>query len=88
MVLTNDFVVVCVQTKEEMDTASEVATMGSCGGRSAPTVPFYPGQGIRIRIDPGGKSRKKLRKNARKLVPVPVKGTVPVPTGNNCNFFK
>ena len=55
MVLTNDFVVVCVQTKEEMDTASEVATMGSCGGRSAPTVPFYPGQGIRIRIDPGGK---------------------------------
>ena len=51
MVLTNDFVVVCVQTKEERDTASEVATMGSCGGRSAPTVPFYPGQGIRIRID-------------------------------------
>ena len=67
MVLTNDFVVVRVQTKEEMDTASEVATMGSCGGRSAPTVPFYPGQGIRIRIDPGGKSRKKTEKKCKEI---------------------
>ena len=67
MVLTNDFVVVRVQTKEEMDTASEVATMGSCGGRSAPTVPFYPGQGIRIRIDPGGKSRKKTENKCTEI---------------------